>query len=69
MEFVVEVLEQVFELPKDLGISCLIYTHQLGRNFVVALPFEEAQKKVAIAHQRSAAKNYPLHFTVEHEWT
>lgn len=69
MEFVVEVLEQVFELPKDLAIQCMIYTHQLGRNFVIALPFEEAQEKVAIAHQRGKAKNYPLHFTVENGWT
>lgn len=69
MEFVVEVLEQVFELPKDLAIPCMIYTHQLGRNFVIALPFEEAQKKIAIAHQRGKAKNYPLRFTVENEWT
>lgn len=68
MEFVVEVLEQVFELPKDLAIQVMIHTHQLGRSFVVALPLEEAQEKVAIAHQRSKAKKYSLRFTVESEW-
>ncbi|WP_448571171.1 ATP-dependent Clp protease adaptor ClpS [Trichothermofontia sp.] len=68
MEFVVEVLEQVFELPKDLAIQCMIHTHQLGRSFVIALPVENAQEKVAIAHQRSQAKRYPLRFTVESEW-
>lgn len=68
MEFVVEVLEQVFELPQDLAIQRMIYTHQLGRSFVVALPVEDAQKKVALAHQRSQEKKYPLRFTVEDEW-
>lgn len=68
MEFVVEVLEQVFELPKDLAIQCMIHTHQLGRHFVIALPLTEAQEKVAIAHQRSQERKYPLRFTVEDEW-
>jgi ATP-dependent Clp protease adaptor protein ClpS len=68
MEFVVEVLEQVFELPKDLAIQFMIYTHQFGQSFVVALPMEEAQKKVAIAHQRSQEKKYPLQFTVASAW-
>ncbi len=56
------------ELPKNLAIQCMIHTHQLGRHFVIALPLTEAQEKVAIAHQRSQERKYPLRFTIEDEW-
>lgn len=69
MEFVVDVLEEVFELQRNVAIALMYFTHQFGRSFVIALPFAEAQKKVAIAQQRGKAKNYPLQFTVDNEWT
>ena len=68
MEFVVQVLEQVFCLPNPVAIQMTITVHQAGRSFIAALPKQVAQERIALAHQLAKEQGYPLQFTLEQEW-
>ena len=67
MDFVVEVLKQIFFLGNDRAAEIMLAAHIKGSAYVQSLPRMEAEKRVQHAHQAAGMQGYPLTFTVECE--
>ncbi len=67
MVFVVRVLMNIFHLQQNTAVDVMYEAHHDGIAFVVALPFEQAEFRVARAHSLARAVGYPLTFTYEPE--
>lgn len=67
MEFVVEVLKQIFFLANDRAADIMLTAHIKGSAYVQSLPRMEAEKRVQHAHQAAGMEGYPLHFSIERE--
>lgn len=67
MEFVVEVLKQIFFLGNDRAAEIMLTAHVQGSAYVQSLPRVEAEKRVQHAHQAAGMEGYPLTFTLERE--
>ena len=67
MNFVVEVLKQIFFLGNDRAAEIMLAAHVKGSAYVQSLPRMEAEKRVQHAHQAAGMQGYPLTFTVERE--
>lgn len=67
MNFVVEVLKQVFFLANERAAEIMLVAHIKGSAYVQSLPWVEAEKRVHRAHQAAAMEGYPLHFSTEPE--
>ncbi|MCB0119190.1 MAG: ATP-dependent Clp protease adaptor ClpS [Anaerolineales bacterium] len=67
MDFVVEVLKQIFFLGNDRAAEVMLTAHIKGSAYVQTLPRIEAEKRVQRAHQAAGAEGYPLTFTIERE--
>lgn len=67
MNFVVEVLKQIFYLGNDRAAEIMLAAHIKGSAYVQTLPRIEAEKRVQRAHQAAGMEGYPLRFTIEPE--
>ena len=67
MDFVVEVLKQIFFLANDRAADIMLTAHIKGSAYVQTPPKMEAEKRVQYAHQVAHAEGYPLHFSIERE--
>lgn len=67
INFVVEVLKQIFFLGNDRAAEIMLAAHVKGSAYVQSLSRIEAEKRVARAHQAAGMQGYPLTFTVERE--
>lgn len=67
MDFVVQVLQSMFELLFDRAESVMLAAHTNGVAYVASYPKEEARTRVERAHAFARAVGYPLKFTVEPE--
>ena len=67
MDFVVEVLKQIFFLGNDRAAEIMLEAHIKGSAYVQTLPKSEAEKRVQRAHQAANMEGYPLHFSIERE--
>ena len=67
MDFVVEVLKQIFFLGNDRAAEIMLAAHIKGSAYVQSLPRIEAEKRVGNAHQAAGMLGYPLAFTIERE--
>lgn len=67
MDFVVQVLQSVFELLFDRAEAVMLTAHLKGVAYVATYPKEEARSRVANAHTLARAVGYPLKFAVEPE--
>lgn len=67
MDFVVQVLQSVFELLFERAEAVMLTAHQKGVAYVATYPKEEALSRVERAHGMARAEGYPLKFTVEKE--
>lgn len=67
MDFVVEVLKQIFFLGNDRAAEIMLMAHVKGSAYVQTLPKPEAEKRVRHAHQAAGMQGYPLKFTIERE--
>ncbi|MCB0101661.1 MAG: ATP-dependent Clp protease adaptor ClpS [Anaerolineales bacterium] len=67
MDFVVEVLKQLFFLGNDRAAEIMLAAHVKGLAYVQSLPKPEAEKRVSRAHQAATEAGYPLHFSIEPE--
>ena len=67
MDFVVEVLKQIFFLGNDRAAEIMLAAHIKGSAYVQSLPRMEAEKRVQHVHQAAGMQGYPLTFTVECE--
>jgi ATP-dependent Clp protease adaptor protein ClpS len=67
MEFVVMILQRIFELLPLQAEHVMFVAHYTGMAYVCTLPFSEAQKRVGKAHFAAQLEGYPLLFTIEPE--
>lgn len=65
MEFVVEVLEQVFHKSPAEAHRIMMHVHTRGHGVCGAYPYEVAETKVALVHDRARERGYPLRASME----
>jgi ATP-dependent Clp protease adaptor protein ClpS len=65
MEFVVQVLETVFQKPSPDAFRIMMQVHLQGRGVCGAYTYEIAETKAAAVHELAREKGYPLQATVE----
>ena len=64
-EFVVEVLQVVFQKPAIEATRIMLDVHKKGRGVVGAYTWDIAQTKVATVHKLAKEREYPLKCTIE----
>ena len=67
MDFVVEVLKQIFFLGNDRAAEIMLAAHIKGSAYVQTLPKSEAETRIERAHYAANVEGYPLRFTMERE--
>lgn len=65
MEFVVQVLESVFNMAEDLAIQIMLNVHLRGVGIAGIYPFEVAEMKVARTTAMARENEFPLLCTIE----
>ena len=65
MEFVVHVLETVFQKPSPDAFRIMMQVHLQGRGVCGAYQYEIAETKADAVHELAREKGYPLRATVE----
>jgi ATP-dependent Clp protease adaptor protein ClpS len=65
MEFVVQVLEAVFNKSVDEAYRIMMQVHLQGRGVCGAYPFEVAETKASTVHEMARVEGFPLRATVE----
>jgi ATP-dependent Clp protease adaptor protein ClpS len=65
MEFVVEVLESVFHKSPVDANRIMLKVHVEGRGVAGSYPYELAETKVEMVHERARGAGFPLHATAE----
>ncbi len=64
-EFVIDILQRIFRLSKEIAEHIAQETHTRGVAPVVARPKAEAERLVGLAHAAARANGFPLAFTIE----
>lgn len=67
MEFVVEVLRQIFELSFEKAEEVMLNAHYTGLAIVGTYPRSDAERRVTQAHLNAQLAGFPLKFTMEPE--
>lgn len=67
MDFVVRVLVELFDYPRDRAFEIMYTIHHTGLEKVALLPLERAEMKVIQVHHAARAQGYPLTCTIERE--
>ncbi|MBX3061002.1 MAG: ATP-dependent Clp protease adaptor ClpS [Anaerolineae bacterium] len=67
MEFVVMILQRIFELLPLQAEHVMFVAHYTGLAYVCTLPLSEAKSRVGKAHFAAQLEGYPLRFTIEPE--
>lgn len=67
MEFVVIVLEQVFQLPRETAVRIMLNVHQKGMGVCGVYPCEIAEMKVRQVLDYAREHRHPLQCTMEPE--
>ncbi len=67
MDFVVQVLVEVFGIASVKAVELMYNIHNNGLEHVALLPLERAEFKVESVHRAARAQGYPLTCTVELE--
>jgi ATP-dependent Clp protease adaptor protein ClpS len=65
MQFVVEILESVFDKTPAEAHRIMMEVHTRGRGVCGAYTFEIAETKVATVHERAKDQGFPLRASVE----
>jgi ATP-dependent Clp protease adaptor protein ClpS len=65
MEFVVDVLETIFERSPAEAHGIMMRVHAQGSGVAGTYPFEVAETKVGLVHDRASVAGYPLRASVE----
>lgn len=65
MDFVVQVLTQVFRVPLATATEIMLRVHYTGSAVVGLWPEEVARRKANRARAKARAASFPLAFTVE----
>ncbi|MGH9441907.1 MAG: ATP-dependent Clp protease adaptor ClpS [Thermoanaerobaculia bacterium] len=67
MEFVVEILETVFHKSPAEAHRIMMHVHTRERATCGAYPFEVAETKVGLVHERAKEAGFPLRASLEEE--
>ena len=67
MDFVVEVLEQVFHKPPLEAHEIMLQVHKAGRGLVGLYTRDIAETKIAAVHSRAKNNGFPLKCAMEPE--
>jgi ATP-dependent Clp protease adaptor protein ClpS len=67
MEFVTEVLEVIFGKSPAEAFRIMMHVHENGIGVCGAYPFEIAETKVALVHERARGHGFPLRASMEEE--
>jgi len=67
MEFVIVILQRIFELLPLEAEHVMFVAHYTGMAYVCTLPLSEAKSRVGKAHFAAQLEGYPLRFTIEPE--
>ena len=65
MDFVVQVLTEVFFLPEDRAFAVMLLVHHEGKGLCGTFTRDVAQTKQAQVHRRAADAGVPLKCTIE----
>jgi ATP-dependent Clp protease adaptor protein ClpS len=65
MEFVMEVLEAIFNKSPAEAFRIMMLVHTRGQGVCGAYPHEVAETKVALVHDRAKENGYPLRASME----
>lgn len=65
MDFVVEILQNIFHLEHSLANKIMLDVHQKGIATCGVYPHDVAETKVSIVNHRSRKHEYPLKCTME----
>ena len=64
-EFVVKILEHVFDKPAEEAHRIMLEVHEKGRGVCGAYPWEVAETKVALVHELARREGFPLRADIE----
>jgi ATP-dependent Clp protease adaptor protein ClpS len=67
MEFVTGVLEGIFGKSPAEAFRIMMHVHENGIGVCGAYPFEIAETKVALVHERARRHGFPLRASLEEE--
>ena len=67
MEFVVEILESLFNKHPSEAFRIMMQVHTQGRGLCGVYPFEVAETKVATVEERARENGFPLRAVMEPE--
>ena len=67
MEFVVEILEEVFRLSKVEATQIMLHVHRNGKGLAGIFSKEVAETKIALVHKRAEDEGFPLKCDMEKE--
>lgn len=67
MQFVVEVLEAVFQKSPAEAYRIMMHVHTRGAGTAGAYPHEIAETKVALVHENARGQGFPLRASLEGE--
>jgi ATP-dependent Clp protease adaptor protein ClpS len=65
MEFVVEILKQVFHKPHAEATRIMLHVHQNGMGIAGVYPYEVAETKVRTVEELARESQYPLKCVME----
>jgi ATP-dependent Clp protease adaptor protein ClpS len=65
MEFVVEVLESIFHKSPAEAHRIMMHVHTRGHGVCGAYPYEVAETKVSLVHDRAKERGFPLRASME----
>jgi ATP-dependent Clp protease adaptor protein ClpS len=67
MEFVVEILCEVFNKPHLEATRIMLFVHREGRGLAGIYPKDIAETKIETVHQRAQDRSFPLRCAMEKE--
>lgn len=65
MDFVVEILKEIFLMPEEKAIQIMLQVHQSGKAICGIYTRDIAETKVALVKDSAHSKDYPLLCTME----
>jgi len=65
MEFVVHILETVFNFPEPEAFRIMLQVHQQGRGLCGAYTYEIAETRVTTVHELARENGFPLRASIE----
>jgi ATP-dependent Clp protease adaptor protein ClpS len=65
MQFVIEVLEAIFHKSPAEAFRIMMHVHTRGQGLCGAYPYEVAETKVGLVHERAREEGFPLRASME----